>query len=299
MVVVLLWVGGTVTTYDAGMAVEDWPTTYGYWFYPPARWLGGVWDLFLEHGHRLLAQAVGIMAIVLVGMVFYQEQRRSVRWLASGVLAAVVFQGILGGLRVWFDQSLLAMIHGCFAPVFLCLCGALVTISSSAWIEASASRHVAQLRRIRLAGRAMVVFCYLEIFLGAQLRHPDMQGWPRWFELLVWVKLIGAGLIVLGAGWLAVAALRSPDRQRLLRPVLLLVGAVGLQLILAAAVWLTNYGCPAWFRRWFFTPALTVVRESPLQVLVTTGHATLGALCLLAAVSVALWSGRLLRGPMR
>ncbi|NIP85771.1 MAG: cytochrome oxidase assembly protein, partial [Planctomycetales bacterium] len=57
----LIWVGGTVTTYSAGMAVPDWPTTEGHWFYPLQRWLTGAWDLFLEHGHRMLAQAVGLV----------------------------------------------------------------------------------------------------------------------------------------------------------------------------------------------------------------------------------------------
>jgi hypothetical protein len=36
----LLWVGGLVTTTDAGMAVPDWPMTYGYnlFLYPWTTW---------------------------------------------------------------------------------------------------------------------------------------------------------------------------------------------------------------------------------------------------------------------
>ena len=41
----LIWMGGTVTTYEAGMAVRDWPTTFSYWFYPFELWLA-VWDVF-------------------------------------------------------------------------------------------------------------------------------------------------------------------------------------------------------------------------------------------------------------
>jgi len=329
MVVGLLWVGGTVTTYDAGMAVEDWPTTYGHWFYPLGRWLGGVWDLFLEHGHRLLAQTVGLLSIVLAVLIFRGEPRRSVRWLGAAVLAGVVLQGVLGGLRVWFDQKLLALVHACFAPVFLCLCGALVAVTSRRWIEAEEAQGAAQVRRISRLSRLVVVFCYVEIILGALLRHPGSEGWPRWFELLVWLKLLGAGLIGLGTVGLAMLARRAaarvamgghrpekraaahppagahgPQRRAADRPLLarrawLLLGAVGAQLVLAAATWVTNYGWPAWFRAWFFTPAYTVVREGRWQVNVTTAHATLGALCLLAAVNLALWSGRLLRGPVR
>src|SRR5262249_36289635 len=50
----LIWIGGLVTTYGAGMAVPDWPNTYGYnlWLYPAATWINGPWKLFVEHGHR-------------------------------------------------------------------------------------------------------------------------------------------------------------------------------------------------------------------------------------------------------
>lgn len=299
MVAGLLWVGGTVTTYDAGMAVADWPTTYGHWFYPLGRWLQGAWDLFLEHGHRLLAQAVGLLAVMLAALIFHQEQRRAVRALGAGVLIGVLLQGILGGLRVWFDHRLLAQIHGCFAPLVLCLCGGLVAVSSRRWLLLEPAHDARQVHRIWRLSQAVVVLCYVEIILGAQLRHPGIEGWPRWFELLVWLKLLCAGVIALGAICLAVMAWRGADRRVLGSRGLILAGAVGLQIVLAGATWVTNYGWPAWFRAWFFTPAYTVLREGRWQVNLTTAHATLGALCLLAGVSLALWSRHLLRGPVR
>ncbi|MFM7846796.1 MAG: hypothetical protein ACKPEY_21530, partial [Planctomycetota bacterium] len=65
---VLISVGALVTTYDAGMAVPDWPTTYGYnmFAYPWQTWLSGPFDLLIEHGHRLLGSLVGFIAIGLV-----------------------------------------------------------------------------------------------------------------------------------------------------------------------------------------------------------------------------------------
>src|ERR1051326_8624152 len=59
----LVWVGGLVTSYKAGMAFPDWPTSDGYFlfFYPWLDWLRGPWDLFVEHGHRLLASLVGLL----------------------------------------------------------------------------------------------------------------------------------------------------------------------------------------------------------------------------------------------
>jgi hypothetical protein len=60
----LIWVGGLVTTYDAGMAVPDWPTTYGYnmFLFPISQWVGGI---FYEHSHRLVASTVGLLVVFL------------------------------------------------------------------------------------------------------------------------------------------------------------------------------------------------------------------------------------------
>src|SRR3954447_19905050 len=109
----LIWVGGLVTTYKAGMAVPDWPTTYGYnlFLYPWTTWVYGPWDLFIEHGHRLLGATVGMMTIALVAAVWLADRRRWVRVLSLLALAAVIVQGGLGGLRVIEDQVLLAKIH--------------------------------------------------------------------------------------------------------------------------------------------------------------------------------------------
>jgi cytochrome c oxidase assembly protein subunit 15 len=64
----LLWVGGLVTTTDSGMAVPDWPNTYGYnlFLYPWKSWITGPWALFLEHSHRLIGATVGMITISLV-----------------------------------------------------------------------------------------------------------------------------------------------------------------------------------------------------------------------------------------
>src|SRR6186997_3292137 len=73
----LIWVGALVTTYDAGMAVPDWPSTYGYnlFAYPWQTWLFGPFDLFVEHGHRLLGAAVGFLTIAFVVLVFCRDRR--------------------------------------------------------------------------------------------------------------------------------------------------------------------------------------------------------------------------------
>jgi len=57
----LVGLGGVVTTKGVGMAVPDWPTTYGdhMFFFPPSKWMAGIFD---EHSHRLWASLVGMLA---------------------------------------------------------------------------------------------------------------------------------------------------------------------------------------------------------------------------------------------
>ena len=100
----LIWVGGLVTTYDAGMAVPDWPGTYGYnlFLYPWQTWLAGPWDLLIEHGHRLLGALAGLLTIAVVGAAYRWDQRRWLRYLAVIALAAIIAQGCLGGARGYF-----------------------------------------------------------------------------------------------------------------------------------------------------------------------------------------------------
>ncbi|MGB7156730.1 MAG: hypothetical protein WBD40_01610, partial [Tepidisphaeraceae bacterium] len=84
-----------------------------------------------------LSELIGFVAFVLVGASLFRrrESRRSVRWLATGVLGAVIFQGVLGGLRVVMVELDLAIVHACFAQAFFCL-AALTAVVTSRWWQA-------------------------------------------------------------------------------------------------------------------------------------------------------------------
>src|SRR3954454_24890453 len=105
----LIFMGGLVTSHGAGMSVPDWPNSYGYnmFTFPPSKWIGG---MFYEHPHRLMGTVVGVLSIAWVVIAFKVEQRRWVRWLAVSVLEAVILQGVLGGLRVVLVQLDLAIV---------------------------------------------------------------------------------------------------------------------------------------------------------------------------------------------
>src|SRR5215213_8550018 len=131
----LIFMGGLVTSHGAGMAVPDWPNTYGYnmFLFPPSQWVGGI---FYEHTHRLMGTVVGMLSIALTIAASKLESRRWVRWLATGVLGAVIFQGVLGGLRVVFVNLDMAIVHACVAQAFFCLACIVAVVTSRRWIEA-------------------------------------------------------------------------------------------------------------------------------------------------------------------
>src|SRR5689334_3567905 len=117
----LIFMGGLVTSHGAGMSVPDWPNSYGYnmFLFPPRLWIGGI---LYEHTHRLMGTLVGMLSIVLCLWAWLYEPRRWVRWLCTGVLGGVIFQGVLGGLRVVMVNVDLAVVHACVAQAFFCLC---------------------------------------------------------------------------------------------------------------------------------------------------------------------------------
>src|SRR5512143_3915013 len=88
---VLLFLGGLVTSTGSGLAVPDWPLSFGQVF---PTMVGGV---LYEHGHRLAASTVGLLTLVLAVWVVVSEPRPAVRGLAVAMLVAVILQGVLGG----------------------------------------------------------------------------------------------------------------------------------------------------------------------------------------------------------
>src|SRR5258708_4613889 len=97
----LICIGGLVTSHEAGMAVPDWPTSYGYnmFFFPFLKWWR-VGNIFYEHSHRLFASGVGLLTTILAIWLWVKEKRRWLCWLGVIAFFAVVLQGVLGGLRV-------------------------------------------------------------------------------------------------------------------------------------------------------------------------------------------------------
>lgn len=172
----LIFIGGYVTTKDAGMSVPDWPTTFGYSMFtvPFAKWIGEdalQTGKFYEHSHRLFASVVGFLTTVLAVWLWKSEPRRWLRWLGICAFLLVVAQGILGGLRVTNSSILLAMIHGCTAQAFLCLLVFIAAALSPRWFAIARSNAEKNLSGICRTSWLLVGTVYIQLIIGAVMRH--------------------------------------------------------------------------------------------------------------------------------
>ena len=168
---VLIGIGGLVTSHEAGLAVPDWPTSYGYnmFLFPPSYWAGGI---FYEHTHRLVASFVGLLTTVLAVWLWMKEPRRWVRWLGVGAFFGVVLQGVLGGLRVTLLQNSLGFVHATIAHLFLLCVSMIALVTSSTWREMAENgtriNITSALRSLFVCGTLLI---FLQLILGASMRH--------------------------------------------------------------------------------------------------------------------------------
>ncbi len=179
----LLGVGGLVTSHGVGMAVPDWPNTYGYnmFLFPPSKWVGGI---FYEHTHRLVASGVGLLTTILAGWLWFTESRRWLRWLGVIAFFGVVLQGVLGGLRVVLFKDQIGIFHAALAQLFFALICALSLFTSRWWLglaRSSPTQRAAQDAPERVGAEsgaplrplflATTILIFLQLLLGATMRH--------------------------------------------------------------------------------------------------------------------------------
>ena len=170
---VLIGFGGLVTSKGGGMAVPDWPNTFGYnmFLVPFDEWLGK-FGVFEEHSHRLVASFVGLLTIVLAAWIWVKDSRKWVRLLGIGAIVLVVTQGVLGGLRVTEINQNLGLIHGAVAQLFLILVCA-IALATSSWWHRVAVGESDRAGYAALKGALVAVIClvFIQLLLGATMRH--------------------------------------------------------------------------------------------------------------------------------
>ena len=263
---VLIGIGGLVTSHEAGMAVPDWPNSYGYnmFLFPISKWMGGI---FYEHSHRLAASAVGLLTTILCLWLWVRETRKiqwtkkgvsssksanrvslkpgqrpaaggkllsrirtslhwvketqsverwigvgiitavillmgvrqlpmfialasaaplaivysvvqirrepgSLRWWGIMAFAAVILQGVLGGLRVVLIKDEIGIFHAILAQMFLVLLWAIALFTSQWWQDrtmfSGALAAISRLRQLLLLATALI---FAQLVLGATMRQ--------------------------------------------------------------------------------------------------------------------------------
>jgi hypothetical protein len=223
----LLCIGGLVTSKDAGLAVVDWPNTFGYtmFLYPLSRMTGGI---YYEHTHRLFGSLAGLTTVALAIHLSRNESCAWVKRLAWVAVILVITQGLLGGLRVtgkltlsvseqdMSPSTILAMTHGVLGQVFFGMIVCIAVFTQTAYRNA-APHTVRTASTDRLLSVFLVLLVIGQLVIGAAQRHLDnalllhisvamvvlalgltcgVRAWGVYPQLTV-LKKLGVALIVL------------------------------------------------------------------------------------------------------
>ncbi len=280
----LVVAGGLVTSGEAGLAVVDWPNTYGsnMFLYPLARMTGGI---FYEHAHRLFGALVGLTTLALAFRVWRVDARGWVRVMAAVAVIVVITQGVLGGLRVTGGFTLstapqdmapnivLAVIHGVLGQLFLALVVALAAATSRLWKTAPAAEPVPSASADRTFQAWLVAALAVQLVFGAVQRHVA-QG------LIIHITLAAVvAMVAIAAGARAWGLYHgSWPVQRLGQ---LVMAVVAIQVTLGIAALAVTQG------------RAVVGSPTTLEVSIATAHQATGAALLAISVLLLVWTGRL------
>jgi cytochrome c oxidase assembly protein subunit 15 len=268
----LLIAGGLVTSNEAGLAVPDWPLSYGTWL-PPM-----VGNIVYEHGHRMVAAFVGLLTVILAAWLWLREPRRWVRRLGGAALAAVITQGLLGGLTVLFLLPRpVSIAHASLAQMFFCLMVSLAVVTGPGWRpDHPKTEDTSKPTLVDLAAVTTLAI-FVQLILGAAYRHSALGIIPH---------LVGAAVV-------AVLVVRSVSRvwQCRARPAQLRRSAWLLGVLLALQLFL---GLGAYVTR---LAAADASQPPTDMVVLTVAHLAAGGLLLATSVALTLYAHRLLVRP--
>ena len=290
-ILAMVVLGGLVTSMEAGLAVPDWPNSFGHnmLLYPISEMKGGV---FYEHSHRLFGMLVGAVALSSLVTTWRVDRRRLPRVLSVVLLALIVFQGYLGGTRVTGNlttsmeaadlapSTQRAIIHGMLGQLVFALSVVYAVVTSGAWASAV---PVAAPRAARVLPAVALGALVMQLFLGASMRHLQVPPTadvgakiPAWALHGHVTMAIIAAVLVAVAGFRASRA-ASPAPVRIAGKAVM--HSVGLQFLLG-----------------ILALVAVLVRRGPdvpwWEVGATTAHQAVGALLLAATASLAVLSLR-------
>jgi cytochrome c oxidase assembly protein subunit 15 len=259
----LVVAGGLVTSNDAGLSVPDWPLSYGQ-LMPPME--GGI---FYEHGHRMVATTVGMLTIGLAVWLWRAERRQWLRRLGMIALAAVIVQGILGGMTVIFMlPKAVSISHACLAELFFSTTVAIALFTSPAWRKGPRRVDDAGSPGLHALALALPVTVLAQVALGATVRHHVLGVIPH---------ILGAAAVTAMAMWVGLRVLmRHAGHPELRRAALALLSLVSCQLFLGMAAYMSRLA------------TADAPQPMPVTVGFTVAHVAAGALTMAASVVLAI-----------
>ena len=254
---VLIVLGGLVTNTGAGLAVPDWPSTFGHnmFLFPWSQMIGGI---LYEHSHRLVGALVGLLTLVLSAALWREGGR--LRRLGLAAVAVVLVQGVLGGLRVVLQQDTLAIFHGSLAQAFFALLAA-VALLTTPRERVAVARVAPSLKALTVVAAALV---YVQIVFGALLTHTGRLD----------LHLAGAALVFVVIPLVAGQLRRTGDAVAAPLASLLLV-LLGVQVALGTGSLLARFS------------SLWMPGGQTTVVLLPVAHRLVGSFILGAAVALA------------
>lgn len=292
----LLFVGGLVTSTNSGMAVPDWPNTFGtnMFLYP----LGPRTppDRYLEHAHRLFGTLAGLSSLVALIWVCLSGVRGWPRKVAVAAFILICIQGALGGGRVWLQTHFagtdpiaaarlgrrLAFFHGILAQVVFGLVVALTAYLSPTYTTSANARieDLKEAKRFKTFSAGLFHSLMLQLILGAMARHFRGTSHALWshagFSLVV---VVFASL----AGFAAIGLAQSSGRYGST------IKRIGWGLVSVSIIqFVLGWGALAVRRP-------EIQAASAGEALLRTAHQANGALFLALAALALVWSRRLWR----
>ena len=269
----LVVAGGLVTSNDAGLSVPDWPLSYGK-LMPPMEG-----NIFYEHGHRMVATTVGLLTIGMAIWLVRAERRRWMRNLGWIALAAVITQGVLGGMTVLFLLPKPVSIgHACLAQLFFSTTVAMALFTSEGWRRGAQPVDDDGAPPLHMLALAASLCVFLQLALGASARHQAIGILPH-----IAGALVATGMVL----WVTVRVLMYHASHVALRQsALALLSVTFLQVFLGIAAYMSRLA------------TADAPQPMPLMVGFTVAHVAVGALTMAASVVLAIQVFRHVRRPL-
>jgi cytochrome c oxidase assembly protein subunit 15 len=254
LIVLLIAAGALVKSKEAGLSVPDWPLSYGS-LSPPHWWR--IDTVRAEHGHRMFAGTIALLTILLAILLQRGERRAWVRRLGWSAVGAVFAQAILGGVTVLlFLPPAVSIAHAGLAELFLCTVTCLAVVTARSFWTTPERAVPAETRGLASLAAATTGMIYIQILLGAVMRHNGaglaIPDFPLAFGRLVpdhfdfkigihYAHRLGALTVAILVLWTAARVLsRFRSERTLALPALGMVSLVALQITLGALVVLTR-----------------------------------------------------------